>query len=80
LAEFRDGLFDRGRDGVGIGAIRLNRDGFSAGALNLLDDRSGRGRALCVSNRHAGLVGCQPLGDRGTNSSRGDPRGFGKIW
>jgi hypothetical protein len=31
-------LFDRGFNRVGIGGIRLNRDRFSAGAFNLLDD------------------------------------------
>ena len=33
-AEGRDGLFDRGFNGVGIGGVRLNRDRLSAGAFN----------------------------------------------
>ena len=33
--ESRDGVFDRGLDGVGVGGIRLNCDRLSAGAFNL---------------------------------------------
>jgi hypothetical protein len=35
LAEGRDGLFDRGFAGVGIGGVRLNRDRLSAVAFFL---------------------------------------------
>src|SRR5438034_2736971 len=70
LAEGRDGLFDRGLDGVRIGGICLNRNRLSAAAFNLLHDRGGRISALGVSERHACPVGCQPLGNRCANSSR----------
>src|SRR5258708_4961789 len=43
---------------------------FSAGALDLLDDRCGCVRALGVSDGHVGPVVCQSLRDRRANSAR----------
>ena len=42
FAEGRNGLFDGGLDGLGIGGVGLNRDRLSAVAFNLLNDRRGR--------------------------------------
>jgi hypothetical protein len=51
-AEGRDGLFDGGIDGAGIGGVRLNRDRLSAGALDRFDDRRGsRGIGAAIAKR-----------------------------
>ena len=69
-AEGRDGLFDRGFDGVGISGVRLNRDRLSASAFNLLDDRRGRVGTFRVCDGHVRSVRGQTLSDCGTNAAR----------
>ena len=69
-AERRNGLFDRGFDGFGIGGVSLNRDRLSADAFNLLNDRRGRIGTLCVCDGHVRSVRSQTFGDCSTNAAR----------
>src|SRR5437899_2820651 len=69
-AEGRDGLFDRGFDGVGISGVRLNCDRLSASAFNLLDDRRGGVGTFRVCDGHVRSVRGQTLGDCSTNAAR----------
>ena len=69
-AEGRDGLFDRGLDGLGIGGVRLDRDRLSAVAFNLFDDRRGCIGTFRVGDGHARSVRGQTLGDRSANAAR----------
>src|SRR6266850_2703963 len=69
-AEGRDGLFDRGLNGVGVGSLRLNRDRPSAGAFNRFDNRRGGVRPFGVGNGNARSVRGQALGNRSTDATR----------